>query len=81
MKGKEPIDLFMHLFPADLIDELHNTNLYAFQKGKENMAVTIEEIKTFLGINMVISLKKNKKKTLGSESVVESRDLRICIQV
>ncbi|XP_062853638.1 piggyBac transposable element-derived protein 2-like [Trichomycterus rosablanca] len=55
VEGREPIDLFRHLFPLDLIDEIvHNTNMYALQKGKENLAVTSEEMQIFLGINMVM---------------------------
>lgn len=43
VKGTEPIDVLMHLFPEDLINEImHNTNLYALQKGKENLALTKE---------------------------------------
>lgn len=53
VEGTEPIDFFMHLFPKDEI--MHNTNLYALQKGKGNLALTIHERKTFLGINMVMS--------------------------
>ena len=56
VEGTEPIDFFMHLFPEDLIDDIvHNTNLYALQKGKENLALTPQELKTFLGVNMVMS--------------------------
>ncbi|XP_014865728.1 PREDICTED: piggyBac transposable element-derived protein 2-like, partial [Poecilia mexicana] len=53
--GREPIDFFRYLFPLDLIDEIvHNTNMYALQKGKENLAVTSEEMQIFLGINVVM---------------------------
>uniref|UniRef100_A0A3Q3JJB3 PiggyBac transposable element-derived protein domain-containing protein n=1 Tax=Monopterus albus TaxID=43700 RepID=A0A3Q3JJB3_MONAL len=49
------LDFFRHLFLADLIDDIvHNTNLYALQKGRENLAVTREEMQIFLGINMVM---------------------------
>uniref|UniRef100_A0A8C6SAS8 PiggyBac transposable element-derived protein domain-containing protein n=1 Tax=Neogobius melanostomus TaxID=47308 RepID=A0A8C6SAS8_9GOBI len=45
----------LHLFPADLIDDItYNTNLYALQKGKENLAVTGEEMQIFLGINLIM---------------------------
>ena len=55
VEGREPIDFSRHLFPADLIDDIvKNTNLYAPQKGKENLAVTGEEMQTFLGINMIM---------------------------
>ncbi|CAK6983472.1 PREDICTED: piggyBac transposable element-derived protein 2-like [Scomber scombrus] len=55
VEGGEPVDFFRHLFPLDLIDEIvHNTNMYALQKGKENLGVTSEEMQIFLGINMVM---------------------------
>ncbi|KAJ0057346.1 hypothetical protein NL108_004931 [Boleophthalmus pectinirostris] len=45
VEGRDPIDFFRHLFPADHIDDIvHNTSLYGLQKGKENLAVTREEI-------------------------------------
>uniref|UniRef100_A0A3B4D6W9 PiggyBac transposable element-derived protein domain-containing protein n=1 Tax=Pygocentrus nattereri TaxID=42514 RepID=A0A3B4D6W9_PYGNA len=50
----DPIDFFMHLFTQDMI-KTHNTNLYAVQKGKEKLALTSEDFKTFHGINMVMS--------------------------
>lgn len=56
VEGTEPIDFFMHLFSQDLINEIvHNTNLYTLQNGKENLALTKDEMKKFLGINMVMS--------------------------
>lgn len=55
VEGRDPIDFFRHLFPADLIDDIvNNTNLYALQKGKENLAVTGEEMLIFLGINLIM---------------------------
>ena len=39
----------MYLYPEDLIDVMHNSNLYALQKGKENLALTSQEL------NMVMS--------------------------
>lgn len=51
MEGRDPIDFFTHLFPVDLIDDtVQNTNLYALKKGKENLAVTGEEIHNLLEI-------------------------------
>ena len=51
MEGSDPIDLFRHLFPPDLIDDIvHNTNLHALQKGKENPAVTGEETQKSQGV-------------------------------
>ncbi|CAK6959631.1 piggyBac transposable element-derived protein 2-like [Scomber scombrus] len=56
VEGTDPIDFFMHLFTQEMIDDIvYNTNLYAFQKGKDKLALTSEELKTFLGINMVMS--------------------------
>ncbi|XP_058235983.1 activating transcription factor 7-interacting protein 1 isoform X3 [Hemibagrus wyckioides] len=56
VEGTEPIDFFIHLFPEDLLDEIvHNTNLYALQHGKGNLALTTGELQIFLGINMVMS--------------------------
>ncbi|KAG7236450.1 hypothetical protein INR49_000928 [Caranx melampygus] len=56
VEGADPIDFFMHLFTQDIIDDIvYNTNLYAVQKGKDKLALTSEEFKTFLGINMVMS--------------------------
>uniref|UniRef100_A0A3Q3IAY3 PiggyBac transposable element-derived protein domain-containing protein n=1 Tax=Monopterus albus TaxID=43700 RepID=A0A3Q3IAY3_MONAL len=51
VEGTELIDFFMYPFPEELINEIvHNTNPYALQKGKENLALTKEELKKFLGI-------------------------------
>lgn len=56
IEGTEPIDFFMHLFPEELIDGIGlKSNLYALQKGKENLAITNGEMKQFLGINLVMS--------------------------
>lgn len=56
IEGTEPIYFFMHLFTEDLIDKIVlKTNLYSLQKGKENLAITNSEMKTFLGINLVMS--------------------------
>ncbi|XP_037397374.1 piggyBac transposable element-derived protein 2-like [Pygocentrus nattereri] len=56
VEGADPIGFFMHLFTQDMINDIvHNTNLYSVQKGKEKLALTSEEFKTFLGINMVMS--------------------------
>ncbi|KAJ0022655.1 hypothetical protein NQD34_014789 [Periophthalmus magnuspinnatus] len=55
VERRDPIDFFRHLFPADLIDDIvHNTNLYALQKGKENLAVIGEKMQIFLGINLIM---------------------------
>ena len=56
VEGPDPIDFFMHLFTQDMIDDIVcNTNLYTVQKGKDKLALTSEEFKTFLGINLLMS--------------------------
>uniref|UniRef100_A0A3Q0RRX2 PiggyBac transposable element-derived protein domain-containing protein n=1 Tax=Amphilophus citrinellus TaxID=61819 RepID=A0A3Q0RRX2_AMPCI len=56
VEGTDPIGFFTHLFTQDMIDDIvYNTNLYAVLKGKEKLALTSEEFKTFLGMNMVMS--------------------------
>uniref|UniRef100_A0A3B4VGZ0 PiggyBac transposable element-derived protein domain-containing protein n=1 Tax=Seriola dumerili TaxID=41447 RepID=A0A3B4VGZ0_SERDU len=56
VEGRDPIDFFSHLFTQEMIDDIvFNTNLYAVQKGNENLGLTSEEFKTFLGMNMVMS--------------------------
>ncbi|KAM3605588.1 uncharacterized protein V6R79_001447 [Siganus canaliculatus] len=56
VEGRDPIDFFSHLLTWKMIDDiLFNTNPYAVQKGNENLGLTSEEFKTFLGINMVLS--------------------------
>lgn len=54
VSGSEAVDFFTHLFPEELVNDT-NTNLYALQKGKGKLAVTKQEMMTFLGINMVMS--------------------------
>ena len=68
VEGKETINFFMHLFPEELIDDIvQNTNMYALQKGQENLALTNAGLKTFLGINMVMSyLKYPRSRMYGS---------------
>uniref|UniRef100_A0A3B4XHS3 PiggyBac transposable element-derived protein domain-containing protein n=1 Tax=Seriola lalandi dorsalis TaxID=1841481 RepID=A0A3B4XHS3_SERLL len=49
-------NFFSHLFTQETIDDIvFNTNLYAVQKRNENLGLTSEEFKTFLGMNMVMS--------------------------
>ncbi|KAJ8967493.1 hypothetical protein NQ314_002808 [Rhamnusium bicolor] len=55
-----PLDFFLHLFSENLLNTLvFQTNLYAVQKhNKNNAPTTIEEIKCFLGINLLMGIKK-----------------------
>lgn len=54
-----PLEIFLCLFPEDLIDDLLiNTNLYTTQLGKPFQPTTADEIKTFLGINILMGVKR-----------------------
>lgn len=55
-----PLDFFLHLFSENLLNTLvFQTNLYAVQKhNKNNSPTTTEEIKCFLGINLLMGVKK-----------------------
>ncbi|XP_039290397.1 piggyBac transposable element-derived protein 3 [Nilaparvata lugens] len=54
--GDVPLDYFLKLFSIDLLEEItFQTNLYALQKGKENLALSISELKIFLGVALVMS--------------------------
>lgn len=54
--GEYPIDYFAHLFPESLLEEVvFQTNLYSEQQGKENLQVTLQELKIFLGIYIVMT--------------------------
>lgn len=56
VQATEPLEFFLHLFPEELIDDItYHTNLYALQKGRENLNATAEEMKAFLGINLVMT--------------------------
>ncbi|XP_018562168.1 piggyBac transposable element-derived protein 4-like [Anoplophora glabripennis] len=55
-------NVFLHLFPEDLITHItFQTNLYAFQRhgeGRNFKPTTAKEIKIFLGVNLLMGLKK-----------------------
>lgn len=54
--GALPIDYFLALFPESLLEHIVlQTNLYAVQKGKENLRLTLPELKVFLGICLVMT--------------------------
>ncbi|KAH8021759.1 hypothetical protein HPB51_016823 [Rhipicephalus microplus] len=54
--GALPIDYFLALFPELLLEHIvYQTNLYAVQKGKENLRLTLPELKVFLGICLVMT--------------------------
>lgn len=54
-----PLKIFLKLFPKDLFELIvFQTNLYATQQNKPYKSTSVEEIKLFLGINMVMAMKK-----------------------
>ena len=60
---ESPHDVFLHIFPLNLIEAIvFQTNLYALQKNGGNSnsftATNVKEMKTFLGINILMGVKK-----------------------
>lgn len=54
--GALPIDYFLAVFPESLLEHIvFQTNLYAVQKGKENLRLTLPELKVFLGMCLVMT--------------------------
>lgn len=59
--SETPTDIFLCLFPKELIDHIvFHTNLYATQisNGKPYTPTNHDEIKTFLGIHLIMGIKK-----------------------
>jgi hypothetical protein len=56
-----PADVFILLFCDQLLDEItFQTNLYATQKGKPFKCITKDELKVFLGINILMGIKRHR---------------------
>jgi len=54
-----PLKIFLKLFPEDLFELIvFQTNLYATQQNKPYKPTSVEEIKIFFEINMVMAMKK-----------------------
>lgn len=54
--GDSPVDYFYHLFSLELFEEIvEQSNLYASQKGKDDFQLTVGELKTFLGVVLVMT--------------------------
>lgn len=54
---KTPYNLFLEMFPDSLTDIiLFQTNLYAQQPKKPYPQTTKQELKTFLGLNILMGL-------------------------
>ncbi|KAF0758339.1 piggyBac transposable element-derived protein 4-like [Aphis craccivora] len=59
MENKSPYNLFLQMFPDSLIEViLFQTNLYAQQSQKPYIPATKQELKTFLGLNILMGLKR-----------------------
>lgn len=59
--AESPLEVFLQIFPKDLIEHLvFQTNLYAFQKtGNSGFVHTNpKEMSTFLGLNLLMGIKK-----------------------
>ena len=54
--GDTPYSFFIKLFTEDIFQMIaYETNLYAIQSGKENLSVSVGEIKQFFAINMMMT--------------------------
>lgn len=54
--GTTPMDYFYALIPENYLEEIcYQSNLYATQSGKENLNLSVQELKIFLGMNLVMT--------------------------
>ncbi|KAG5879053.1 hypothetical protein JTB14_019480 [Gonioctena quinquepunctata] len=52
--SEAPVDIFLELFSTKLIERIaFETNLYATQSGKQYVDTSLDELKVFLGINLL----------------------------
>ncbi|KFM62055.1 PiggyBac transposable element-derived protein 4, partial [Stegodyphus mimosarum] len=59
IEDAKPMDIFMAFFTAEFMDKLvFETNLYATQKGKPFSPITLQDMLKFLGINILMGIKK-----------------------
>jgi hypothetical protein len=59
LESKTPYNLFLEMFPDSLVDIiLFQTNLYAQQAQKPYTPATKQELKTFLGLNILMGIKR-----------------------
>lgn len=72
----DPFSSFQQIFPNEIIDNLvYQTNLYVMQKvGDNNKPVSFEEIKKFLGISILMGIKKSPSFRDYWSSTEEMRD-------
>lgn len=56
---KSPLEIFNCLFPDDLLNVIvHQTNIYIQQKNKNAQLITKDELQLFLGINIMMGVKR-----------------------
>jgi len=56
---KNPLDIFLCLFPQDLLDLIvQQTNMYIQKKTNNEKLITKDELLIFLGINILMGIKK-----------------------
>ena len=56
---KRPIDIFLSMFTISLMEHIvFQTNLYATQSGKSYTPITVGELCAFLGVNLLMGIKK-----------------------
>ncbi|XP_047113377.1 uncharacterized protein LOC124789903 [Schistocerca piceifrons] len=57
--GDSPIDFFTEIISHEMLEPIvFQTNLYALQNSKLNLGLTVPELKTFLGVNIVVTYTK-----------------------
>ncbi|CAH1970884.1 unnamed protein product [Acanthoscelides obtectus] len=80
-----PTDVFLHLFPEDLIDHIvFQTNLYCVQKfgdGRNFVPTTKDEIKVFFAVNLLMGVKRlpSYKDYWSSDEVLRDSFISGCI--
>ncbi|KAJ8971169.1 hypothetical protein NQ314_000846 [Rhamnusium bicolor] len=54
-----PLDFFLCLFPNELFEHIaFQTNLYATQVGKSFASTNVKEIKRFIGLNLLMGIRR-----------------------
>lgn len=73
---ESPLDTFLCLFPEELLETIvFQTNLYATQKyGERVLPTNVEEMKCFLGINLMMGLTKKPSYKDYWSSIFQVRD-------
>lgn len=60
MENPTPLEIFLKFWTPSLIENIcFQTNLYAQQVGKNHQPTTVQEIKKFIALNLVMGIKKS----------------------